>query len=207
MIRTRRLAALAAAALVGLASTRLLAEDLDPIQLFDSAKGHCAEKRYGKCLADLQLLVGEVGRLRADVIKGVFPAAPDGWKAGDAEASVQGGLAMLGVGTQVKREYTSGDDKRATMTVTTDAGAMMQGFVMLFQNPAFLGEGKRIVTVKGRKALLEWEKGATSGTVTILLGVPGSMIQVEGSGVTDKVLQDVLAGAIDVDAVEKTLQN
>ncbi len=207
MIRTRRLVVLACALLLGVVSTRLFAEDLDPLKLFDSAKGHCTEKRYGKCLADLQLLVGEVGRLRADVIKRLFPAAPEGWKAGEAEGSVQGGLAILGVGTQVKREYTSGDDKRATMTVTTDAGAMLQGFAMLLQNPAFLGEGKRIVTIKGRKAILEWEKGATSGNLMMLLSVPGSMLQVEANGVTDKVLQDVLAAAFDVDALEKALQD
>lgn len=205
MIRVRHL--LAIALVLGAVSTHLFAEDLDPLQIFDSARKNCADKHYGKCLADLQTLVGEVGRLRTDGLKTLLPAAPADWKAGDAEAISNGGFALLGGGSQVKREYTKGDDKRAMITVTAEAGAMMQGFVMLFQNPAFLGDGKRIVTIKGRKALLDWAKDATSGSLTLLLNVPSSMVQIEANGITSKEIQDVIAASIDLDALEKGIQD
>ena len=207
MKRNHRFLLPALAVVLGAVTTRLFAEDLDPLKIFDSAKQNCAEKHYGKCLADLQMLVGEVGRLRSDGLKALFPAAPPDWKAGEAEAISNGGLAMLGAGSQVKREYTKGDDKRAQITLTTDAGAMMQMVTMGFQNPAFLGEGKRIVTIKGRKAILDWQKDATSGNLMVLLNVPASMVQIEASGITSKEIQEVIAGAIDFDALEKGIQN
>jgi len=207
MIATRRLLLPVALVLVGAASARLFAEDLDPLKLFDSAKASCQEKRYGKCLADLQLLVGEVGRLRTDSMKPLLPKPPEGWTADEAEAASNGGAFMFGAGSQVKREYKSGDSKTCRMTLSTDVGAIMSGWTMLLSNPAFLGEGKRIVTIKGRKGLLDWEKGADHGSLMLQLGVPASMIQLEASGVTDKEIQDVLAGALDLDAIEKALTN
>ena len=59
----------------------------------------------------------------------------------------------------------------------------------------------------GRKALLERGKRAAHGNLTIQLGIPGSMVQLEANGVTDKGAQDLLAGSIDLDALEKALTN
>lgn len=207
MVHVRRLLVPAVSVVLCVASARLLAEDLDPLKVFDSAKQHCAEKHYGKCLSDLQTLIAEIGRLRGDALKALLPGAPADWKAGESESVATGGLAMLGAGSQVKREYTKGDDKRATITVMADAGAMMQGFLMLFQNPAFLSDGKRMVSIKGRKAILDWPKDATSGSLVVLLNVPASMVQIEANGITPKEIQDVIAGAIDFDALEKGIQD
>ncbi len=207
MIRARRFVLPALAVFGWAASARLFAEDLDPSKLFDSAKQHCAEKRYGKCLADLQLLIGEVGRLRIDTMKAYFPAAPPDWKAGEAEAISSGGLAMFGAGSQVKRKYTSGAGKRAEITLMTDAGAMMQMVTLGLQNPAYLGDGKRIVTIKGRKALLDWKTDATRGSLMVVLNVPASMVQIEANGITSSEVQELIAGAIDFDALEKGIQN
>ena len=207
MNHTRRFLLPVALLIVAAASARLFAEDLDPLKLFDSAKTNCQEKRYGKCLADLQLLVGEVGRLRTDAMKPLFPKPSEGWTAEEAESAANGAAFMFGAGSQVKREYKAGDAKRCLMTISTDVGAMMTGITMLMSNPAFLGEGKRIVTIRGRKALLDWEKGADHGTLTIQLGVPASMVALEANGVTDKEIQDLLGGSIDLDALEKALTN
>jgi hypothetical protein len=129
-------------------------------------------KHYGRCLADLQVLVSEIVRLRVEAIKGLFPDAPSGFSAEDAEGATAGGLALLGAGTQVKRTYRR-DESSLEATIWADAGLALQGFQMLLQNPALLGDGRQMVTVKGRKALLEYDKEAKRGTHRRLGGVGG----------------------------------
>lgn len=202
--RRRRLLALlpACALLVGAAT--LSAEDLDPAKLFDSAKQHHAEKRYGRCLADLQLLVGEIGRLRVDVIKGLFPTLPGGFSAEEPEGTVAGGLAVLGAGTQVKRTYRR-DESSLEATIWADAGIALQGLQMLLQNPALLGDGRQMVTVKGRKALLEYDKDAKRGTLTVVLAAASGLVTLSGAEFGKDELVDTLGGAFDFDRIEKAL--
>ncbi len=204
--RRRRLLALVPALALAVGAATLSAEDLDPAKLFESAKRHHAEKHYGRCLADLQLLVGEVGRLRVESIKGLFPAAPSGFSAEEAEGTVAGGLALLGVGTQVKRTYRR-DESSLEATIWADAGAMLTGFQMVLQNPAMIGEGQQVVTVKGRKALLEYDKDAKRGTLTVVLAVVGGMVQLSGAEFSKDELVDKLGGAFDYDRIEKELAN
>lgn len=187
-------------------AARLFAEDLDPAKLFDSAKRHHAEKHYGRCLADLQVLVGEIGRLRVEAIKGLFPDAPSGFSAEDAEGATAGGLALLGAGTQVKRTYRR-DESSLEATIWADAGLALQGFQMLLQNPALLGDGRQMVTVKGRKALLEYDKEAKRGTLTVVLGGVGGMVQLTGAEFAKDELVDKLGAAFDYDRIEKELSN
>ncbi len=195
---------LAFASLLGAAS--LSAEDLDPARLFDSAKQHHAAKHYGRCMADLQVLVGEIGRLRVEAIKALFPDAPSGFTAEEAEGTTVGGLAVLGAGTQVKRTYRR-DESSLEATIWADAGLALQGFQMLLQNPALLGDGRQMVTVKGRKALLEYDKEAKRGTLTVVLGSVGGMVQLTGAEFAKDELVDRLGGAFDFDRIEKELAN
>lgn len=188
--------------LVGAAT--LSAEDLDATKLFDSAKQHHADKHYGRCMADLQLLVGEVGRLRVEAIKGLFPAPPSGFTADEAEGASAGGLALLGAGTQVKRTYRR-DESSLDATIWADAGIALQSFQMLLSNPALLGDGRQVVTVKGRKALLEYDKEAKRGTLTVVLAGTSGMVQLSGAEFAREELVDKLGGAFDYDRIEKAL--
>lgn len=202
----RRLLALVPVLALAVGAATLSAEDLDPLKLFESAKQHHAEKRYGRCLADLQLLVGEVGRLRVETIKGLFPATLSGFSAEEAEGTMGGGMALLGAGTQVKRTYRR-DESSLETTIWADAGAILSGFQMLIQNPALIGEGRQLVTVKGRKALLEYDKNAKRGTLTVILASVTGMVQLSGAEFTKDEFVDKLGGAFDYDRIEKELAN
>ena len=199
----RRRLLLAFAGLALLSSAPLLAEDLDPASLFDSAKTAYGEKKYGKALQDLNLLVKELGRLRMESLKTTLPAAPAGWTAEDVEGDASAmGLAVFGGGISVKRTYRKGDETQVTVTLTADS-PMVAGFAAMFQ---FAPQGQ-VVTVKGRRALLEVDKDDKSADLKLLLNGNTSLLQVEGRSVTREDVGTLFANALDLDGMEKALQN
>ena len=86
-----------------------------------------------------------------------------------------------------------------------DAGTMLMGFQTIFANPAFVQAGQQIVTIKGRRALLEFHKDNGNGTLTILLNGAGSMLKLEGNSITKADLTDVFGNSLDLDAIEKAI--
>jgi hypothetical protein len=203
----RRPVVLVPLALVALlASVRaLLAEDLDPVALLDKAKASVQAKQYGKALSDLQLAAAEVGRLRIAVLQSKFPAAPAGWTADEAEGQA-GQTWLFGAGTNVKRRYHKGDQSSMDVDLWADSNAMWAGVQMVIGNPAFVQPGQQIVTIKGRRALLEFRKDDNAGSVSILLNAPNSLLRLEGNAIAKADLTDVFGNALDLDAIEKALQ-
>jgi hypothetical protein len=177
-----------------------LAEDLDPDALFESAKTAYGEKKYGKALADLRLLVGEVGRRRVLALQDLLPAAPAGYTAGEVESGDLAGIAM-GMGTTLKRRYTKGDAE-ISVDLSVDS-PMIAGFAMAM-NPMFAqAAGHTIVRVKGRQAMIEGKPGEGSATLRLLLASNTALLQVTGPARADV---ESLASATDLDRLEKALQ-
>ena len=201
--RRRPLLALSAVLAVLLAGAAL-AEDLDVNALLDSAKASVGAKHYGKALGDLNLALGEVARLRMEAVKAAVPGAPEGWKAQEIEG--QTGMGMLGMGvtaTTLKRQYSKGDDTSVELELLADS-PLVASFQMLFQ---FTPPGSQVVMVKGRKAVLELNKEQKSGTLTVLLNAPNSVVKLTGRDVTKADLVDTFGGAFDYDAIEKAISN
>ncbi len=212
MPRTRRrpvLLAGFAGALLLTGAVSLFAEDLDVPKLFDTAKASFAEKHYGKCWSDLQLIIAEVSRFRAESLKTALPPAPAGWTAEEAEAENTAGWAWVAGGTQVKRTYKKGEETSAEVQLVADApAALMMGINMFLSNPAFLPQGSKIVMVKGHRAVLEFKKEEKSGKLQIVLNAPNAFLSIEGRGLSSAGdLSDAIAGALDLDAIEKAIAN
>ncbi len=200
----RRRVLLTLAGLALLSSSPLLAEDLDPATLFDSAKAAYGEKKYGKALQDLNLLVKELGRLRMESLKTTLPGAPAGWTAEDVEGdSSAQGFAFFGGGISVKRTYRKGDETQVTVTLTADS-PMAAAFSGMLQ---FVPQGSQVVTVKGRRAVLKFDKEDKSADLTLVISGNTALLQVEGRGVTREDVGTVFANALDLDGMEKALLN
>jgi hypothetical protein len=192
----------AAALLAGLAVVSR-ADDIDVPATLDGIKTAIAEKRYGRAQTDLQVVLAEVARLRADVLKARLPAAPEGWTADDAEVQDAAALAALGAGTIVRRRYEKGD---AHVTVELMVGAAMWATPLqtMLSNPAFLGGGMKQVTVKGRRGLLELRADDKRATLQLLLNnVLNGVLKIEGEGVTREDVEKTFGNAFDFDAAEK----
>lgn len=65
----------------------------------------------------------------------------------------------------------------------------------------------QLVTVKGRRALLEYDKEDKSADLKLVLSGNTALLQVEGRGVTREEVGTVFANALDLDGMEKALQN
>lgn len=206
MRRTRLAAPLLAAALfAGLVGPAVLsrADDVDLPGTLDGVKTAIAEKHYGRALTDLQVVLSEVARLRTDVLKLRLPAAPEGWTAGEAEGQDAAALAALGGGTVVRRRYEKGD---ARVTVELMVGASMWAAPLqtLLSNPAFVGAGMKVVTVKGHRGLLEVRPDDKRATLTLLLNnVANGVVKLEGDGVTREDVEKTFGNAFDFEGAEK----
>ena len=194
----------------------LLAQDegeLRPEDLFASSKGAYGEKKYGRCLADLNLLVGAVSKLRIEQVKPCLPPAPAGWKTEDASGESIGGGFMMGAGLTVKREYTKpapegseDGESRVTAELTVNS-PLIAMIAPMMANPTMLQgmEGSSVIKVKGKNALLEFRKGSKNGSLKLLLQDNTTLLTISGDGVQRSDLADVFAKAIDVEKLEKVL--
>jgi hypothetical protein len=113
---------------------------------------------------------------------------------------------MLGMGgfTTVRRRYMKGEETSVQADVHVDAGALVGPIQMVMSNPAFQQAGLKVITIKGRKALLDVHAEQKSGSLTLVLNVPNCMVRLEGNGVAKADLEAV-AGAFDLDALEKAI--
>lgn len=183
------------------------ATELNPDELLASAKSAISEKKYGKALQDLGLLVGHIGKLRLGDLKSALPPAPSGWTAEDAtgEATL---VMVFGGGLQVRREYRKGEQVNVTLELAADS-PMVAAMAPLLVNPAFLQgqEGQSIVKVKGRNALLEFAKGETRGKLTLLLNNNTALLTLTGNGIQKSDLTDTFGKGLDIEKIEKVLQN
>lgn len=193
---------LAAAAFVLATAVSSRADDLDLGATLDGIKTAVAERHYGRALADLQVVLTEVSRLRADGLKTRLPAAPQGWTAEDAEAQDMSALAAMGGGTIVRRRYVKGE-ANVTLELMVGGGLWYAPLQAMLSNPMFAGAGMKQVTVKGRRGLLELDAADKRATLQLLLNVPNAVLKVEGQGVTRDDVEKTFGGAFDFDAAEK----
>jgi hypothetical protein len=207
-----------AAALVLGTGAALFAQDsteIKPEDLFASAKAAYGEKKYGKTLADLQLLVGAVSKLRIEQLKPLLPAAPEGWKAEDASGESIGGGMMFGAGLTLKRDYRkaaaagaedSGDSAHTSVELMVNS-PLVGMIAPMLSNPSMLQgqEGMSVINVKGKKSLLEWHRDSKSGNLKILLGDNTTLLTIQGEGIQKADLSDIFAKAVDVEKLEKAL--
>jgi hypothetical protein len=202
----RSLALVLAGAFVAGASTSSTAEDLDLGKTLDAVKVAIAEKHYGRASTDLQAVLAEVARLRADNLKTVFPAAPAGWTAEEATATDAVVLAAMGGGVTVRREYRKDDGPSVSIEMFV-GGPWIASLSAMLSNPMFAGAGVKIVTVKGRRGMLEFNAENKRGTLQILLNGSTAVVKFEGSDVSRDDLEKAFAGAFDYDAAEKAAQD
>jgi hypothetical protein len=177
------------------------ADDVDLPATLDGVKTAIAEKHYGRALTDLQVVPG--GRAAAHRrARCAYRPRPRAGRPARSRAR-RHGLAALGGGTVVRRRYEKGD---ARVTVELMVGASMWAAPLqtLLSNPAFVGAGMKVVTVKGHRGLLELRAEEKRATLTLLLNnVANGIVKLEGEGVTRDDVEKTFGNAFDFEAAEK----
>lgn len=129
----------------------------------------------------------------------LLPAPLSGWEAGEPDTQAMGAMAMGGM-VSAEREYTR-DEARITVRLVTDA-PMLQGMMMLFNNPALAAsDGARLERISGQKALVKYDSGEQSGDVNVAIA-GRILVTVEGEGVSRDDLT-AYAAAVDYGQLSK----
>jgi hypothetical protein len=93
-----------------------------------------------------------VRQQKSEKMKGLLPAPPTGWQAGEPSAQALG-TAILGGGVTVSRDYTKGSST-VSVEIVSDS-PVLQSVLVMINNPMFAGaSGGKLETVKGQRAII-----------------------------------------------------
>ncbi len=140
---------------------------------------------YSMAVSNLNYATQLVQQLKSDQLATVAPPPLQGWQASEVKKSAAG--AMYGGGVSIERSYTKGDST-VELSITADA-PMLQGFLMMMNNPMMLSGGNgRLTKIAGHKAIVEFSNEDRSGQVTIV-HANRFLIQISGNGVDQDTLR------------------
>ncbi len=163
------------------------------------AKKKYLEGRYNEAVSELNFVAGLIKQKRAERMKVLLPKPPAGWKGEDSQSG--SAPVFLGGGVSVSRKYYNDSGSSVEISIVSDA-PLLSSLLMMLSNPAFVGAGSTITTVKGEKALEEWNAGQGSGKLTIAVGNQ-LIVTVEGSNLASKKELYKFAELLDFEKIRK----
>ena len=180
--------------LIGLvcAGLPLVANANDVDDAIKAATEHYKAGELSKAIAQLDYASTLLRQEKGEQVKQVFPAAPSGWQAEDAESDVAG-AAMFGGGISASRQYYN-DEQRFEIQLMMDS-PMLQAFSMMLSNPSMIAmSGGKLIKIQGLQAVQKLEGDQLE---IQFLSPTGAMVTLSG----DKAAQSTmlaLANAIDL---------
>lgn len=191
----KKLAALLA--LVALSASAVRADEI--LTNLETAKSAYQAGNYSESLQALDYAGQLIRQKKGEAVAKLLPDAPKGWTAGEVENEAAAGAIMGGFVT-AKRNYTR-EDGTLSAQIQSDS-PVLQGLMMAFANPMLAtGNGGKLETIKGQRAVVTYAKDNKSGDVKIV--VDGRyLVSIEGSGLTREELVQ-FAGTIDCSALAK----
>lgn len=178
--------------LVFLPFTAMAAED-DVLTAINEAVNQYNRGDFAGAASNLDYAAQLIRQKKSENLKVILPEPLGGWQAGEASAEAVG-AAMLGGGITVRRDYTKGKAK-ISVEVVTDS-PILQSVMMMLNNPMFASAGGgKLETIKGQRAIVNYDKAGKSGDLNMVVG-NGFMVTVRGRNAE---LADMMAyaGAVD----------
>ena len=149
-----------------LCSQPLLAED-NVLSTIKEAVMQYQAGDYTGASSNLDYASQLVRQQKSEKLKGLLPAPPAGWQAGEASAQALG-AAILGGGVTVSRDYTKGSSA-VSVEIVSDS-PVLQSVLMMINNPMFAGAGGgKLETVKGQRSIIKYENSKKSGELYIVV--------------------------------------
>lgn len=174
--------------------TALLAPPTQADELSDSlakAQALYAQGKYTEAIAELNFAIAQIQSKQMEQYETLFPVPLATWTADKIES--QAGMAMMG-GISLSRYYHNEAGASVTLSIVSDS-PMMSGMLMAMGNPLMLG-GKKVVSIKGEKAVDDWDNDSKSGKLQIIVD-SRVLITIDGNSLEKK--EDLLAYANAID--------
>ena len=166
------------------------ADDID--DAIKAATEHYKAGELSKAIAQLDYASTLLRQEKGEQVKQVFPAAPSGWQAEDAESDVAG-AAMFGGGISASRQYYN-DEQRFEIQLMMDS-PMLQAFSMMLSNPSMIAmSGGKLIKIQGIQAVQKLDGDQLE---IQFLAPSGAMISLNGDSSAQSTML-ALANAIDL---------
>ena len=170
----------------------LVANANDVDDAIKAATEHYKAGELSKAIAQLDYASTLLRQEKGEQVKQVFPAAPSGWQAEDAESDVAG-AAMFGGGISASRQYYN-DEQRFEIQLMMDS-PMLQAFSMMLSNPSMIAmSGGKLIKIQGIQAVQKLDGDQLE---IQFLAPSGAMISLNGDSSAQSTML-ALANAIDL---------
>ncbi len=189
--------------LVLLASVLATAQTVNIPAQIDKGKALFAQGKYSEAVTELNVAISQIQSLQMEQYKTVFPAPLAGWQADEFEGNTAG-MAFMGGGISVSRNYSMDDGQKSVKIEMVSDSPLLSSIMMMYSNPMFLGD-KKIVMLGSEKAVEEWNAEDQSGTLQIVVA-NRVLFTVNGSGIPSKDVLYSYAGKIDFAKLKSILQ-
>jgi hypothetical protein len=156
-----------------------------------------------QAVQDLQYAIAQIQeQLNAQYTK-LMPAALPGWQAEEPQAR-SAGMAVMGGGTQVSRNYTKeGGGESVEIQLTADS-PFLQAMAMMLANPMMMSSDPSTKLYhQGRyRGMIKHEAGSQDWEIDLMVA-NRILVQVTGHGMQDRSAAEAYLKALDLAAVEK----
>lgn len=186
MINSRSVFLLIILAVIYLPIAVIAAEDKDDVlTTIDEAVKQYKAGDFAGAASNLDYASQLVRQKKSERMKDLLPEPLAGWQGKPANAQALG-TAVFGGGVTVSRDYTKGDGS-VSIEIVSDS-PVLQSVMMMLNNPMFAGaSGGSLKTIKGQRAIINYDDGAQGGDINIVVA-DRFMITVKGSRVDQKTL-------------------
>ena len=139
-----------------------------------------SQQKYSDAINEITYALSLIRQKQADELAQFFPPAPAGWQTEEAENQAAASMLMGGV-TAVSKDYSKDSGESVNISMAMDS-PLLSSVLMFLSNPMFAG-GKRIETIGGEKALIDYDKESNSGNINVVVNSK-LLLTVEGNDVS-----------------------
>jgi hypothetical protein len=177
--------------LAGFAAGPVQADDI--IESIKEGLEYYQDGSYSDAVSSLNYAAQLIQQKKSDELAQLLPEPLAGWTGEEAD-SQSAGTAIFGGGVTANRNYRK-DSARIEVQIITDS-PMMQGMMMMFNNPMYTGSGGGKLKKIGRqKAMVKYNEQRQRGEITMVVA-NRFLVTVKGQNAS---LEDMEAYAKSID--------
>lgn len=156
-----------------------------------------------QAVQELQYAIAQIQEMLNDEYTKLMPEPLAGWTADEPEAQ-SAGMAVMGGGTQVSRQYRKeGTSESVRIQLMADS-PFLQAMSMMLSNPMLMQSdpSTKLYRLGKYRGMIKHQKNSTRWEISLMVA-NRILVQVSGEGLESKAPAETYLKALDLQAVEK----
>ena len=156
-----------------------------------------------QAVQELQYAVAQIQEVLNAQYTKLMPEPLAGWMADEPEAQ-SAGVAVMGGGTQVSRQYRKEDTRESVKIQLMADSPFLQAMSMMLSNPMMIQSdpSTKLYRLGKYRGMIKHQKGSKRWEISLMVA-NRILVQVFGDGLDSKVPAETYLEALDLKAVEK----